>query len=253
MSGITTIFGCCREHSNGEDEERLKVDILLFAPDVSLQHCRVRRVDSNPPPSTGELRKAVTMLKPLHGAAVTRNGVLLKEEVELHSGDLVGLGKHYLLMFKDPTGGASGSPHTPPPWMSALFPNSDAKAPSSCSSCGSSIAAKKRLRRRPPSPPHWRDPEGTEAMVIYEPEQEERVLQKVLGMLDPCGDEPKLTPAFLLSLCLRRSASAFELMQFRQLLLRTAAQIQIVMWVSVTVTVVILKCISFGMVAGLTV
>ncbi|KAK1877633.1 Ras-interacting protein 1 [Dissostichus eleginoides] len=107
MSGTTTIFGCCRAHCNGEDEERLKVDILLFAPDVLPQHCCVRRLDSN----TGEHRKTSTMLKPLHGAPVTRNGFLLKEEVELNPGDLVGLGKHYLFMFKDPTS-TSGSLQT---------------------------------------------------------------------------------------------------------------------------------------------
>lgn len=227
MSGTTTIFGCCREHCNGEDEERLKVDILLFAPDVLPQHCCVRRLDSNTPTATGEHRKTLTMLKPLHGAPVTRNGFLLKEEVELNPGDLVSLGKHYLFMFKDPTS-TSGSLQTPL-WMNTLCPNSDAKTSSSCLSCGSSIAMK-RLRRKP-SPPRWRDLEGTEALVSYELEQEERVLQEVLDMLDPSGDEPKLTPAFLLSLCIQHSAATFELTHFRQLLLRIAVQIQLVMWV----------------------
>ncbi|XP_039680620.1 RA_Radil_like and Myo5p-like_CBD_Rasip1 domain-containing protein isoform X2 [Perca fluviatilis] len=222
MSGTTTIFGCCREHCNGEDEERLKVDILLFAPDVLPQHCCVRRLDS----STGEHRKTLTMLKPLHGAPVTRNGFLLKEEVELNPGDLVGLGKHYLFMFKDPTS-ASGSLQTPP-WMTTLCPNSDTKTSSSCLSCGSSVTIKKLKRK--PLPPLWRDLEGTEALVIYELEQEERVLQEVLDMLDPSGSEPKLTPAFLLSLCIQHSAATFELTHFRQLLLRIASQIQLVMW-----------------------
>ncbi|XP_031174724.1 RA_Radil_like and Myo5p-like_CBD_Rasip1 domain-containing protein isoform X2 [Sander lucioperca] len=222
MSGTTTIFGCCREHCNGEDEERLKVDILLFAPDVLPQHCCVRRLDS----STGEHRKTLTMLKPLHGAPVTRNGFLLKEEVELNPGDLVGLGKHYLFMFKDPTS-TSGSLQTPL-WMTTLCPNLDTKTSSSCLSCGSSVTIKKLKRK--PLPPIWRDLEGTEALVIYELEQEERVLQEVLDMLDPSGSEPKLTPAFLLSLCIQHSAATFELTHFRQLLLRIASQIQLVMW-----------------------
>ncbi|XP_032392933.1 ras-associating and dilute domain-containing protein-like isoform X1 [Etheostoma spectabile] len=222
MSGTTTIFGCCREHCNGEDEERLKVDILLFAPDVLPQHCCVRRLDS----STGEHRKTLTMLKPLHGAPVTRNGFLLKEEEELNPGDLVGLGKHYLFMFKDPTS-TSGSLQTPP-WMTTLCPNADTKTSSSCLSCGSSVTIKKLKRK--PLPPLWRDLEGTEAVVIYELEQEERVLQEILDMLDPSGSEPKLTPAFLLSLCIQHSAATFELTHFRQLLLRIASQIQLVMW-----------------------
>lgn len=226
MSGTTTIFGCCREHYPGEDEERLKVDILLFAPDVLPQHCCVRRLDSG---SAGEPRKTLTLLKPLHGAPVTRNGALLSEEVELNPGDLVGLGKHYLFMFKDPTC-SPGSPQTPP-WMTRLCPGSDPKA-SSCSSCGSSVAAKRP--RRKPLPPRWRDLEGTEALLSYELEQEERVLQEILELLEPSGSEPKLTPAFLLSLCIQHSASSFQLPHFRQLLLRIANQIQLVMWVRST-------------------
>ncbi|KAM8844873.1 ras-associating and dilute domain-containing protein-like isoform 2-T2 [Spinachia spinachia] len=227
MSGTTTIFGCCREHCNGEDEERLKVDILLFAPDVLPQHCCVRRLDSNSPPSSGEHKRTLTMLKPLHGAPVTRNGFLLKEEVELKPGDLVSLGKHYLFMFKDPTS-TPGSLQAPL-WMNSLCPNSDAKtASSSCSSCGSSIVMTRPWRK--PSAPRWRDPEGTEALVSYKLEQEDRVLQEVLDMLDPAGDGPKLAPAFLLSLCIQHSACAFGLTHFRQLLLRIAAQIQLAMW-----------------------
>lgn len=222
MSGTSTIFGCCREHSTGEDEERLKVDILLFAPDVLPQHCCVRRLDSSSPASTGELKKTLTLLKPLHGAPVTRNGFLLKEEVELSPGDLVGLGKHYLFMFKDPTS-APGSLQAPP-WMTSLCLNSSA-----CLSCGSVVAIRSFQRR--PLPPRWRDLEGTEALVSYELEQEDRVLQEILDMPDPSGNEPKLTPAFLLSLCIQHSAATFPLTHFRQLLLRIASQIQLVMWV----------------------
>uniref|UniRef100_A0A8C6PGT9 Ras association and DIL domains 2a n=1 Tax=Nothobranchius furzeri TaxID=105023 RepID=A0A8C6PGT9_NOTFU len=219
MSGTTTVFGCCREHSNGEDEERLKVDILLFAPDVLPQHCCVRRLDSNSQTSTGKHKQTLTMLKPLHGAAVTRNGFLLNEEVELNPGDLIGLGKHYLFMFKDPMSGSVNSPS----WMSRLCPNSD-----SCSSCGSSALMNGFQRK--PSPRRWRDPEGTQASFSYELEQEERVLQEILDMVDPSRDDPKLMPAFLLILCIQHSASTFELVHFRQLLLRIASQIQLVAW-----------------------
>ncbi|XP_029914785.1 ras-associating and dilute domain-containing protein-like isoform X2 [Myripristis murdjan] len=226
MSGTTTIFGCCREHSNGEDEERLKVDILLFAPDVLPQHCCVRRLDPTKTTSSGEPRQTLTMLKPLHGAPVTRNGFPLKEEVELSPGDLVGLGKHYLFMFKDPTM-TPGSPQTPP-WMTRLCPDSDSKASSSCLSCGSSFSVKRAQRK--PSPPRWRDLEGSEASLNYELEQEERVLQEILVTLEPGGNEPKLTPAFLLSLCIQHSAAAFELTHFRKLLLRISSLIQLEMW-----------------------
>lgn len=221
MSGTSTIFGCCREHCHGEDEDRLKVDILLYAPDVLPQHCCIRRLDNAQSPS-GDHRKTVTMLKPLHGAPVTRNGFDLQEEVELNPGDLVGLGNHYLFMFKDPTS-PSGWLQTPP-WITRLCPNTKA-----CVSCGSTVA-EKRLWRRPFVAP-WRDVKGAEVVLSYEPEQEDRVLQEILTSLDPSGEEPKLTPAFLLVLCIQHSAATFQLTQFRQLLLRIASQIQLITWV----------------------
>ncbi|XP_034568056.1 RA_Radil_like and Myo5p-like_CBD_Rasip1 domain-containing protein [Notolabrus celidotus] len=224
MSGTSTIFGCCREHSTGEDEERLKVDILLFAPDVLPQHCCIRRLDSTVPTIAGEPRKTLTLLKPLHGGPVTRNGFLLKEEEELNPGDLVGLGKHYLFLFKDPT--CTSGPLQTPSWMSRLCPNSDSKT--SCSSCGSSVGIRRFQKKS--LPPRWRDLEGTEAVVVYELYQEEQVLQEIMDMSDPRGDEPKLTPAFLLSLCIQHSTSTFPLTHLRQLLLRTANQIQLLTW-----------------------
>ncbi|XP_071256349.1 ras-associating and dilute domain-containing protein-like isoform X2 [Salvelinus alpinus] len=229
MSGTTTIFGCCREHCNGEDEERLKVDILLFAPDILPQHCCVRRLDSTNS-SPGDTKRTLTLLKPLHGAPVTQNGFLLKEEVELTPGDLVGLGQHYLFMFKDPTA-APGAPQTPL-WMKQLSPAHDGGVgvSSSCQSCGSALRMKWPRVQRKSAPPRWKDPEGGEVSLSYELEQEDRVLQEVLVMVDPNGDEAKLTPAFLLSLSIQHSATTFQLVHFRRLLLRIASQIQLTMW-----------------------
>lgn len=221
MSGTSTIFGCCREHGHGEDEDSLNVDILLYAPDVRPQHCCIRRLDNVQSPS-GDQRKTATMLKPLHGAPVTRNGLHLQEEVELSPGDLVGLGQHYLFLFKDPT--SSWGRLQAPPWMSTLCPDSKP-----CSSCGSSVSQEKPRR---PSPPRWRDVDGTEAQLSYQLEQEDKVLQEILRTSDPSGDEATLSPAFLLILCLQHSAASFQLHHFRQLLLRISSQIQQITWVS---------------------
>ncbi|KAL0993340.1 hypothetical protein UPYG_G00106360 [Umbra pygmaea] len=226
MSGSTTILGCCTEHSNGEDEDRLQVDILLFAPDVLPRHCRVRRLDStNSHP--GEAKRTLTLIKPLYGAPVMRNGSLLKEEVELRPGDLVGLGKHYLFMFKDPTA-STGASQTPT-WMKQLCPAHDGGM-SSCQSCGSTLRKTLPQPHRKTPPPRWEDPEGREVSVSYELDLEDQVIQEVLALLDPNGAEAKLTPAFLLSLCIQHSAATFELRHLRRLLLRTAGQIQSTMW-----------------------
>ncbi|KAM9785339.1 ras-associating and dilute domain-containing protein-like [Syngnathus typhle] len=205
LSGSSTVLGRCGEHHAGEDEERLKVDILLFAPDVLPRHCRVRRLDD------------ATLLKPLHGAPVTKNGAPLKEEVELHPGDLVGLGEHYLFMFKDPTGAAAGNLRKTPPWMSRLCPNWASEHHPGCRSCGWRPAAANLA-------------EDGGAMLSYNAEREDEVLRMILNMWEPGDGGPKLTVAFLLSLCLRRSASARDLDRFRRLLLNVAARVQNAVW-----------------------
>ncbi|XP_077387011.1 ras-associating and dilute domain-containing protein-like isoform X2 [Festucalex cinctus] len=208
LSGSSTVLGRCGEHRAGEDEERLKVDILLFAPDVLPRHCRVRRLD------------AASVLKPLHGALVTKNGAPLKEEAELHPGDLVGLGEHYLFMFKDPTGTAAGPLHNKtPPWMSRLCPNRASESLPACQLCG-----------WPPAAPTDHSAEDGSVMLSYDAEQEDEVLQKIVGMSEPDDVGPKLTTAFLLSLCIRRSAAERDLDRFRRLLLNIASRVQKTVW-----------------------
>ncbi|XP_061701072.1 ras-associating and dilute domain-containing protein-like [Syngnathoides biaculeatus] len=206
LSGSSTVLGCCGEHRAGEDEERLKVDILLFAPDVLPRHCSVRRLDS------------ATVIKPLHDAPVTKNGSVLKEEAQLHPGDLVGLGEHYLFMFKDPTGAATGPPQTKtPPWMSRLFPASE--MPPICQSCSWHPAVGKDNVA-----------EDDQAMLSYDLEREDQVLQEIMDMSESDGARPKLTVAFLLSLCIQYSAALQDLHHFRRLLLKIAGTVQKAVW-----------------------
>ena len=46
------------------------------------------------------------MLHPCPNALVTRNGEVLSKEVQLNPGDVIGLGQHYLFLFKDPLASA---------------------------------------------------------------------------------------------------------------------------------------------------
>lgn len=224
------MFGCCAEHRQGEDEERLKVDVLLFAPDVLPQHCRVRRQDDvrddNGSEGNGG-RRSLIMLEPIQGAAVTHNGVPLKHEALLSPGDLVGLGQHYLFMFKDPT--ASDAPRTPA-WITWLCPASEASE-GGPRKAGRALSVRGRRRLGRPLL-HWRDLEGRELCLLYALPQEDRLLEEILVAVDPAGEEPKLTPAFLLCLCIQHSAAHFKMADLRRLLLHIASQIQLAMWVS---------------------
>ncbi|XP_066560837.1 ras-associating and dilute domain-containing protein [Amia ocellicauda] len=222
MGGMTHIFGRCSEHSTGEDEERLKVDILLSAPDILPQHCCIRRLD-NPDPRDS-VKKMVTLVKPLHGALVTHNGVALKEEAELHPGDLIGLGDYYLFMFKDPT---ATTANQRPSWLMSPC----RRAGGTCKMCGSSLQDSQKFKAAHCKlVPLLKDSEGGDLSLQYDPQQEDRLLQKIIHLTDPKGPEPKLTPAYLLCLCIQHSATSLQMADFRRLLLRIASQIQTAMW-----------------------
>ncbi|KAB5553930.1 hypothetical protein PHYPO_G00044310 [Pangasianodon hypophthalmus] len=218
MSGNSCVFGCCAGH--GEDGEQLKVDVVLYAPDVLPQHCCVQHLDVPRTQADGS-RRTSTLLKPLHGASVTHNGVQLKGEAELFPGDLIGLGQHYLFMFKDPT---APDVQRIPTWMASLSPPASA---SPCNACGSSVRRHRTSRRVPAC---WRDPDERVLSLTYELHQEDQVLEKILTMVDPRGPQPKLIPAFLLCLCIQHSAASWEMTNFRKLLLQFANKIQLAMW-----------------------
>ncbi|XP_051988047.1 ras-associating and dilute domain-containing protein-like [Xyrauchen texanus] len=218
MSGNRCVFGCSNESTSGKDEETLKVDVLLFAPDILPQHCCVQRLDATNDHSK-DGSKMLTKLRPFHGAHVSHNGVPLDEEVELCPGDLVGLGQHYLFMFKDHT--VSGAFQTPS-WMSTLCPPSTT---ASCKLCGSSILRTKPLK----AVARWRDLDGRVVSLSYQLQYEDQVFEKILSMVDP-AEEPKLTTAFLMCLCIQQSATNFELVHLRKLLLRIASQVQLTIW-----------------------
>ncbi|XP_022529299.2 ras-associating and dilute domain-containing protein-like [Astyanax mexicanus] len=218
MSSNSCMFGCCSDPI--EDMERLKLDVVLYAPDVLPQHCCVRRLDPTSPQPEGS-KRTLTLIQPLNEAFVTRNGIPIKDEAELFPGDLVGLGQHYLFLFKDPT---APDAQKAPSWMASLCPPAE---DSSCKTCGSTVR-RPRTHRRMAS--NWRDLEGRVLSVFYHQHQEDQVLEKILTMVDPGGKEPKLIPAFLLCLCIQHSVTSFEMALFRKLLLRTANQIQLTMW-----------------------
>lgn len=107
-----------------------------------------------------------------------------------------------------------------PPWMRRLCPNRADEPPTTCQSCG-----------WPPVVTADDLPEDGGATLSYDAEQEDEVLREIVNMSEPAAAGPKLTAAFLFSLCIRRSAAARDLDRFRRLLLNIAARVQEVVWV----------------------
>lgn len=190
------------------------VDTFLNAPDILPRHCTVR---AGPEPPA--------MVRPSRGAPVTHNGCLLLREAELHPGDLLGLGEHFLFMYKDPRAGGSGPAR--PPWLPAR-PGATPPGPGwafSCRLCG------RGLQERGEALAAYLD--GREPVLRFRPREEEALLGEIVRTAAAgAGDLPPLGPATLLALCVQHSARELELGHLPRLLGRLARLIKETVWVS---------------------
>uniref|UniRef100_A0ABK0LD24 Ras interacting protein 1 n=1 Tax=Rattus norvegicus TaxID=10116 RepID=A0ABK0LD24_RAT len=188
------------------------VDTFLNAPDILPRHCTVR---AGPEPPA--------MVRPSRGAPVTHNGCLLLREAELHPGDLLGLGEHFLFMYKDPRAGGSGPAR--PPWLPAR-PGAAPPGPGwafSCRLCG------RGLQERGEALAAYLD--GREPVLRFRPREEEALLGEIVrAAASGAGDLPPLGPATLLALCVQHSARELELGHLPRLLGRLARLIKEAVW-----------------------
>ncbi|XP_007995645.2 ras-interacting protein 1 isoform X2 [Chlorocebus sabaeus] len=188
------------------------VDTFLNAPDILPRHCTVRAGPEHP-----------AMVRPSRGAPVTHNGCLLLREAELHPGDLLGLGEHFLFMYKDPRTGGSGPAR--PPWLPAR-PGAPPPGPGwafSCRLCG------RGLQERGEALAAYLD--GREPVLRFRPREEEALLGEIVrAAATGAGDLPPLGPATLLALCVQHSARELELGHLPRLLGRLARLIKEAVW-----------------------
>uniref|UniRef100_W5LA70 Ras-associating and dilute domain-containing protein-like n=1 Tax=Astyanax mexicanus TaxID=7994 RepID=W5LA70_ASTMX len=222
LTGSNTIFGRGLEQP---DQEKVwpDVGVKLWAPDINYQHCCVRLLESGPASDPDqELRRGV-WVTPLHGSAVKRNGAIVSEETELRSGDIISLGDHYIFMYKDP--GTERQKSDPPaaalPWL-ALATQSP---PPLCKSCVLSVSEGPLNTL-----PCLKDSSGRGLILSYEVEHEERILKEIFTRVDSHDGAHKLTPSFLLCLCLQQSTTHFPLADLRRLMLHIANEVQVAVW-----------------------
>ncbi|KAM9462984.1 ras-associating and dilute domain-containing protein [Clarias gariepinus] len=230
LNSSFTIFGCNSEQSD-EINKQPAVSVTLWAPDIQSQHCCIQRlqVTTFDPQQNDRKGPGVTILKPFQGALVKKNGAVINQEVELHSGDVIGLGENYLFMFKDPqTEILENAPSVALPWLHdppeshppMSFPVHQTCVSSTSEGSGTPCAAQITL-------PCLRDTNGRELVLFYDVDHETLVLEEMLTKADHYEDLPKLTPAFLLCLCLQQSATHFPMTDLRRLLLHIANEVQI--------------------------
>uniref|UniRef100_A0A8C3BY20 Ras-associating and dilute domain-containing protein n=1 Tax=Cairina moschata TaxID=8855 RepID=A0A8C3BY20_CAIMO len=212
------------QHTVGQRTQASKPSISLSAPDILPLHCTIRRLRASRHRSEEQL-----VLEPSAGAGVSINFCQVARTAVLRHGDLLSLGLYYLLLYKDPMK-AQPLPAQTLLRLRALHP----QGPPVCGACGSLL--KERAFSGPPSKKRGSSPTGgpraprRKLMLEFEPAAEDVLLRRIVTLIEPGGDDHKLTPAFLLCLCIQHSATSFEPGDFGQLLLKAAKMIQRTVW-----------------------
>ncbi|XP_029802219.1 ras-associating and dilute domain-containing protein isoform X2 [Suricata suricatta] len=203
------------QHTVGQRTPSSKPSVSLSAPDILPLHCTIRRHRPLGPEQAGSR----LVLEPVAGAPVSVNFTEVGgRAVVLCHGDLLSLGLYYLLLFKDP---AQAQP-LPAQALARLR-----AVPRSCRTCGTAL----RTRGTPRSAStHAALPRPRLLHLEFEPEVEDALLQRIMTLIEPGGDDHKLAPAFLLCLCIQHAATRLEPGSFGQLLLKIATAIRETVW-----------------------
>ncbi|XP_041670932.1 ras-associating and dilute domain-containing protein-like isoform X1 [Cheilinus undulatus] len=228
LAGQNIVFG-----RQSETEDGSKPDILLFAADILPRHCYFHRH------SVG----SSTVLGPCQDATVTRNGQLLREEVQLNPGDIIGLGQCYLFLFKDPlvstnkevNSAASGPAMTAVPWMLDQTPattkNNSVILCHTCVSNFSKLESSKGKQTLHRGPPFIKSSKGHGLTLNYETKDEYCIVKEIVAMGNSSiNDRPPLTASFLLCLCVQYSSANLHTTDLRRLLLLIASGVQSAIW-----------------------
>ncbi|XP_070401485.1 ras-associating and dilute domain-containing protein isoform X3 [Nothobranchius furzeri] len=210
-------------------EDKPKVDIPLYAGDICPTHCSFHR------PTVG----GPVVLCPQRDAGVTRNGEVLRNPVQLRPGDVIGLGRHYLFLFRDPSSlmhtdlNSSGSDlsGSVAPWFLRLSTTKTTV----CDSCSSNWTAvqsphhKQLLNRGPPS---LKCPAGHSLTLEYQAGDEDCIIREIVAMGGGSSipDRPPLTVSFLLSVCVQFSSTHLRMSALRRILLLIASGVQSAVW-----------------------
>ncbi|XP_031462475.1 ras-associating and dilute domain-containing protein [Phasianus colchicus] len=210
------------QHTVGQRTQASKPSISLSAPDILPLHCTIRRLRASWHRSEEKL-----VLEPIAGASVSVNFSAVTQTVVLRHGDLLSLGLYYLLLYKDPMK-AQPLPAQTLLRLRALHPD----GPSVCGTCGSLLKEQggPNANRQSPEPSDGPRVPRRRLQLEFEPEAEDVLLRRIMTLIEPGGDDHKLTPAFLLCLCIQHSATSFQPGDFGQLLLKAAKMIQRTVW-----------------------
>ncbi|XP_027867061.1 ras-interacting protein 1 isoform X2 [Xiphophorus couchianus] len=216
MAGFTHVFGrkpTVKEREKDRERERkgkrpLKVDTFLSAPDILVRHLLVRRDAAVP-----ETPKGHALMRPFRGGAVTHNGVTVYRETVLKPGDVVGLGDHFLFLYRDPR-------VTPAPPLALTLPW---QADTSTPCCPSGLVDRQEALRQYLG--------STEALLKFHSRHADVLLQEIISK-NPSPDSGggPLAPAYLLSIMIDHASKHLDPALTPQILLKSANLIKDIVW-----------------------
>ncbi|XP_053132164.1 ras-associating and dilute domain-containing protein isoform X2 [Hemicordylus capensis] len=220
------------QHTVGQRTQASKASISLSAPDILPLHCTIRRIKVSGRSHRRSEEKLI--LEPIPGASVSINFSEVGRTVVLHHGDLISLGLYYLLLYKDPLK-TQPLPAQTLMRLKAVRRASEPELSSTCKLCGNQVkdnkASSSSSSKKPgPQPTSSRRGGRRKLQLEFDKASEDLLLRRIVGLIEPTGDDHKLTPAFLLCLCIQHSAHHFKPGEFGQLLLKSAKMIQRTVW-----------------------
>ncbi|XP_072838512.2 ras-associating and dilute domain-containing protein isoform X1 [Pogona vitticeps] len=220
------------QHTVGQRTQASKPSISLSAPDILPLHCTIRRVKVSSRSRHRSEEKLV--LEPIPGASVSINFSEVGRTAVLHHGDLISLGLYYLMLYKDPLK-TQPLPAQTLMRLKAVRRASEPELSSGCKMCGGHFKDKggpapfsKKQGAAPP--PSGRRGSRRKLHLEFEKANEDLLLRRIVTLIEPTGDDHKLTPAFLFCLCVQHSAHHFKPGEFGHLLLKSAKMIQRTVW-----------------------
>ncbi|XP_051561444.1 ras-associating and dilute domain-containing protein-like isoform X3 [Myxocyprinus asiaticus] len=216
------------QHTVGQETASARPNICLSSPDVLPLHCRIRRAPQRRSSSDQRL-----LLEPVAHGNVMVNFMRIERPTPLRHGDLLSFGAHYFFLYKDPLS-AKPLPAQTLTRLRALARLCDGdtggvpEKGEACRMCGAVLHEPVASRRSSKAP--TRSAQKRKLALEFERAHEDALVNRVLTLIEPSGDDHKLTPAYLLCLCIKHSANAFTPGSFCKLLLKIAKRIQTIAW-----------------------
>ncbi|XP_038676960.1 ras-associating and dilute domain-containing protein [Scyliorhinus canicula] len=212
----------------GQETALAKPNICLSSPDILSMHCKIKRIKRSNKYS--HCAEEQTILEPSPNAYILLNCIPTEGPAQLRHGDLVGFGQHYIFLFKDPSGAKKLPTHTFSMLrhLHHLPENTSSRRVPVCRMCGSVIKNGSTSKHKIPNPSanSSNSIQKKKLQLEYEGAFEDVLINKILTLIEPSGDDHKLTPACLLCLCLQHSATTFKSGDFMKLLLKIVNRIQ---------------------------